>query len=120
MTHEKLNRVRSLLSAYRFNVNSEADLQVAIASILEQASYSFQREFRLSAADRLDFLVDGELVIETKIGGSGQAVLRQLSRYALNDQVKAILLVTNRANHFAPDSFNGKPCAVHSLLESAF
>lgn len=65
-------------------------------------------------------MVDGDIVIETKIGGSAAELMRQVSRYAQSAGVAGILVVTSRANHHLPESFNGKPVLVHSLLGGAF
>lgn len=116
----KLHSLRDFLSQFRFNFTSEAELQTGIEQALAASSFRVQREYRLSEADRLDFLIDDELVIEVKIGSSTQAVQRQLWRYAQNDLPQGFLLVTNRAGHMIPHSFNGKPCLVHSLLDGAF
>lgn len=116
----KLHALKAMLSAYRFNFTNEGDLQTAIWQILSMQPYTVQREYRLSEDDRLDFLIDGEIVIETKIGGSAAAAMRQVARYAQHDTPKGFLLVTSRAVHNLPSSFNGKPCLVHSLLDGAF
>lgn len=119
-TLTNLRTLRDFLSQFRFNFTSEAELQLGIEQALTASQFRMQREVRLSAKDRLDFLIDDEIAIETKIGGSSADVLRQIARYAQSDQVKAILVVTSRASHYFPSSFNGKPVLAHSLLEGAF
>lgn len=116
----KLNTLHALLAQYRFNYSSEADLQDGIEKVLVSCGYRVEREFRLSFMHRLDFLIDQEIAIETKIGGSANQLIRQVSYYAQYEKVAAILAVTDRATHTLPPSFNGKPVLVHSLMDGAF
>lgn len=116
----KLHNLRDFIAHFRFNYANEADLQRGIEQALLGGDFSFERELRLDDLGRLDFFVDGELVIETKIGGSAADLMRQVSRYAQSGKVVGILVVTDRASHRLPESFNGKPVLVHSLLDGAF
>jgi hypothetical protein len=115
----RLEALRSHLSQFRFFYSCELEIQVAIGQLLQTAGIPAQREFRLSEKDRLDFFIDG-LVIEVKIGGSAADVMRQVARYAEHEKVQGVLLVTTKARHTLPDTFNGKPLLVHSLLDGAF
>lgn len=114
-----LRALRGFLSQFRFNYTSEAELQLGIAQVLSASHFQFEREVLIQLG-RLDFLVDGEIAIETKIGGSVVALMRQVARYATDDQIASILVVTDRAKHNLPESFNGKPVMVLSLLGGAF
>lgn len=113
-----LHALRSHLRQFRFNFCSEKDLQSGIEQVLA-GRFTFRREVPLNAKDRPDFLIDESIVLEVKIGGSAAEVMRQIARYAACDQVSGILLVTNRAKHSLPATFNGKPLVVHSLLDGA-
>jgi hypothetical protein len=115
----KLRALRDFLSHFRFNYSSEAELQEGIERALSATTYAVQRELRLDDLGRLDFFIDGEIVIETKIEGSAPQLMRQVSRYAQSPKVLGILVVTDRATHTLPPSFNGKPVLVHSLLDGA-
>jgi hypothetical protein len=98
-----------LLEAHRFRAPSEADLQLGIATVLEGAGVPFTREVRLSAGDRIDFLV-GDVGIECKIDGSLAALIRQLDRYALRDRVGALVVATTRLKLTrVPRELHGKP-----------
>jgi hypothetical protein len=109
-----------LLSGHRYRYSSETDLQAAIAKLLDRAGIDYQREFRLNAHDRPDFML-GDVAVEVKIDGSLASVVRQISRYAEHDAVRAIVLVSTRAVHRSmPAAFNGKPVVVASLLGGAF
>jgi hypothetical protein len=105
-----------LLEGHRFDESSEDALQRGIAQVLSAAGASFTREVPLSPFDRIDFLV-GQIGIECKIDGSLSALTRQLHRYAVADQVAALVVVTARARLArVPISLHGKPIAVVATM----
>lgn len=116
MTAEDVIR---LLSRFRFRYTSEAELQAGIGQVLTQYGVAFEREVRLDGHSRVDFLVEKSIVIETKIHGSAPELMRQVSRYAEFPAVSSILVVTSRARHALPKSFNGKPVLIYSLIGGA-
>lgn len=116
----KLHAVRTLLSRFRFKYANETQLQRGIERILEESKFIFAREVTIDGIGRLDFFVEGEIAIEVKIDGSANELMRQVSRYAQSDRIRGILVVTSRATHSLPESFNSKPVMVHSLLDGAF
>jgi hypothetical protein len=74
----------------------------------------FSREVKLSAAERIDFLMADGLGIEVKVKGSLSDVTRQLHRYAQITEIKSLLLVTTKARHLeAPRSLNGKTIDIY-------
>jgi hypothetical protein len=87
-----------LFSTAALPCHNEANMQLAIAELLAEASISFEKEVRLNPRDRIDFLV-GSVGIETKISGSYATVASQLLRYAESKLVSHILLVTTKASH---------------------
>lgn len=90
----------------RFNYVTERDLQDLIAARLNVDES--QREVRLNARDRIDFLIDG-VGIEVKIAGARALVIEQLHRYAHCPEVESLILVTNRCRHCAIEAtMNGK------------
>ena len=102
----------TILEGQRFPCATEERLQVAVADHLTAAGVTFTREHRLSAEDRVDFLV-GDVVVELKTKGSLAAVTRQLMRYAQYDHVRELLLVTSRMQLASvPKTLNGKPVHV--------
>lgn len=104
-----------IISRVRFSFTSEAELQRGIAETLERANVHFEREYRLSGADRIDFfLADHGMGIEVKIDGSTSALTRQLLRYAESDEIKSLSVITSRMRHAVqmPASMNGKPLQV--------
>jgi hypothetical protein len=105
-----------LLERYRFAGQTENELQAAIARAFEEEAIAFEREYRLSPQDRIDFKV-GRVGIEVKIGGSNAALIRQVHRYAQSDALDSIIIVTTRASHYIPaDSVNGRTVVMVSLV----
>lgn len=96
-----VERLRSLFSKHQRDLQSkasEAELQTAIAEMLETEGIAFERERSFSPRDRIDFMLTPTpaLGIEVKVAGSGCDVSRQLWRYAGNEEVESLLLVTTR------------------------
>jgi hypothetical protein len=114
-----LREVRACLAGYRFHFACERDLQEGISQALQMTHWSVQREYPLTRESRLDFLVEGGIVIEVKIASSAAEVMRQVARYAEHEKVAGVLLITSRA-HRLPETFSGKPLLLHHLTESAF
>ena len=116
-THDDLAK---LFMRHRYAYANEAELQERLAELLRQHDVAFDREFRLSAADRPDFMV-GSTAIEVKIKGTINEVLTQLHRYAQHASIDAIVLVTSKARHRKmPAQLNGKPLVIADLLEGSF
>ena len=93
-------------------VKDETQLQQKLAEWFRSRGISFERERRLSARDRPDFMV-GRIAVELKIKGSTASVIRQLSRYAESEEVDELVLVTTMAQHRRmPPTINDKPVAV--------
>lgn len=87
---------------------NESDLQNWLEDLFERSGVDAQREVRLSARNRVDFMVGG-IAIETKVDGSLSSILRQLDRYAECDQVEEVLLVTTLRKHLTtPFELRGK------------
>lgn len=71
-------------------VNSEYDLQRAVAALLPEAV----REHHLSRVDRVDFWLDG-IAIECKVKGTAAEIARQLLRY--EPYADGIILICTKA-----------------------
>jgi hypothetical protein len=111
-----LPRLREILGTYRYSFVTERDLQDGIAQALYQRGVRFDREVRLTAEDRPDFMVDA-IAVEVKVDGTISEITRQLHRYAQHKAVRELLLVTSLARLAnQPEKLNGKPVAVLSLL----
>ena len=84
--------------------------------MFEESDLTVEREYRLDNKNIPDFFING-LAIEVKIKGSKTSIYKQCKRYCEFDEVKALLLVTNRTMGF-PKDINGKDCYFHSLGKS--
>ena len=82
-------------------------MQVSIGEGLTAAGFDHEREHRLSAADRIDFMI-GPVGLEAKTRCNKRAIFRQLQRYAEHDAIEALILVTGTAIGL-PAAINGKP-----------
>jgi hypothetical protein len=108
------------LRGVNFRFVSEAELQEGIARVLTERGLAFEREVKLAAADRIDFLV-GTVGIEVKVDGPLSALTRQIYRYAKHDRIDGLLVVSslNRLAFGMPAAINGKPVTVH-VVSRAF
>jgi hypothetical protein len=114
-----VDELASSLVSFRFRYKDEKELQAGIAQCLTAWELPFIPEYKLNAKDRVDFLVvPNGIGIECKTndsrgGASLSSVTRQLWRYAKNDDIKAIILVTTRSKHRdLPSEILGKPLYV--------
>ena len=99
----------SVLSAYRVRYDSERQLQDRLAEIMSNAGIIYSREVRLTAKDRIDFMIE-DVGMEVKINMPTTGVIRQLYRYAQCAEVLDLVLVTSRAKHREiPREIAGKP-----------
>jgi hypothetical protein len=112
---EILNRIVAAIAEHRFRYADEDELQRGLAVALCGHGYLVEREVRLDARNRIDLFVEERVAIEVKIAGTPDSVMRQVTRYAADDRVKAIVLVTSRTRHRLPPEINGKPVRVVSL-----
>ena len=114
-----LENLISILSRRRYRFTDENDLQRGIEQVLTEAKIDFQREARLNASDRLDFLLPGGVAIEVKIKGSIAELLRQASRYLARPEIQAVLVVGSP--HWitrVPETLNDKPLRALRLVGS--
>lgn len=101
------------LAGNRYRFSDEVKLHQAIAARLTASRLPFEQEVRLSDADRIDFLVAGEIGLEVKIKGRAGEVLAQLRRYAASDRLAELVLFTTRLQLSAmPLDVEGKPLHV--------
>lgn len=99
--------IRRLRAPLCVEVETQAVIETALRAGLP--GVLVEREKRLDARDRPDFLVDGGIVVEVKLkGASKMGVYRQLARYAGHVRVRAIVLATNTSMGL-PELIEGKP-----------
>jgi len=112
--------VEALIRSYRFRFSCEKDLQAGLEKLLS-GSFEYEREVSLGEHGTIDFMIEPGLGLEVKTDGSLSQVTRQLHRYAQNEKVKALMLVTSRSQHDRmPAEMNGKQVYVVPLIGSAF
>ncbi len=97
-----------ILSSYRFPLEKEKETQAAIEKRFEENGIQYSREHHLDPVNIPDFFIDGT-AIEIKIKGNAKSIYKQCERYCQFDEVKSLILVTNRSMGF-PKEINGKPC----------
>lgn len=113
----EINQIVSIIRSARLDMSNEKAAQEQLATILTIAGIEFHREFRLSPADIVDFLVDG-IAVELKMrGAQKKAIFRQLQRYAKHPEVRAILLVAGISMGL-PNQVEGKDAFVINLGEA--
>lgn len=111
--------VRTALNGLRFRYRHELDLHAGLAQAFERAGIDYEREVRV-AGGFIDFLIAGQLGVEVKIKGSTAALGRQLARYAAEDRITELLVLTTRPQHRYVTLESslarvGKPITVHTL-----
>ena len=104
----------AFLHARRFPMGTEKELQAHIEGELVRVGVPYEREFRLSAGDIVDFMFPSGLALEIKIKGGARQIFSQCERYCGYDRVESLVLATNRAMGL-PSEINGKPAFVASL-----
>lgn len=100
-----------VLSINKFNLQDELELQREMREALRW--FSPKQSYPLNKSDIIDFFIDG-IGIEVKIKGGRKKIYSQCERYCKHDQIKTLILATNRAIGF-PNEINGKPCYVVNL-----
>lgn len=88
--------------------HTEEALQESLFTVLEPLG--FVREHKVPSG-RLDFYHEDGIGIEVKIQGAGMAVARQMGRYAEEDTINCLILVTTKPTmvRSMPDSMCDVP-----------
>jgi hypothetical protein len=115
-----IDHLTSLLAKYRFNFTNEKELQAGMEKAFARLDEPFEREFRLSDEDIVDFYWPNKKVgLEAKIDHSLSDLTRQLFRYCQHESILGILVVTSKARLAnLPEEMSNKPIRCHSLLGS--
>lgn len=115
---QELAHICRVLSAHRYNFQDETSLQEGMALALDKNGIAFEREVRLDARNRPDFMI-GSTAIEVKIKGSFAEFLRQATRYTELEQITALIVVgTPKWLPAVPATLLGKPIYTVRLLSS--
>lgn len=99
-----------LLSSSRLSVQDEKETQQQIEKVFMDNHVNYEREFKLDSKNIPDFFIDG-IAIELKIKGQAKKIYKQCERYCQFEQVKELILITNRSMGF-PSYVNGKSCYI--------
>lgn len=116
-----VKEIFSVLKKYRFPLTDEKVLQIKIQEAFLLNDLKCEREKRLSETDVIDFFfADTGIGVEIKVKKklSAMAIYRQLERYAKNDDIKALVLVTGKAMGL-PSEIEGKPIYYFHLSVNA-
>lgn len=103
-----INTILKTLYSHRFPLVVEKETQAAIEVKFAENGVPYSREHRLDEKNIPDFFVDG-IAIEVKIKGNAKQIYKQCERYCKFDEVKKLILVTNRSMGF-PKEIHGKDC----------
>ena len=108
--------ISGMVRRHRIDLTNEKQAQAQIEGLLTDHGLTFTREMRLSPGDIPDFfLPDPGLALEVKLRApSKTGVFRQLQRYAKDERVKGVLLISNTAMGL-PATIEGKPAWFVSL-----
>lgn len=98
---------------------TEAQMQAAMAALFAAEGIDAESQVALGPGERPDFMIGApgvRIAVELKRAGTPDALARQVRRYARYDQVKAIVVITNRVRHRdIPREIDGKPVRVVCL-----
>lgn len=109
--------VLRLLNTQPLQLVDEKLLQNDLEAALRKAGIPFARECRMSNNGVIDFLVDGHIGIECKIGGQKRAVWKQCEGYLQDERVSELIVATSKSMQF-PESSTGKPIVVVHLARA--
>jgi hypothetical protein len=113
-----MDEVIAALQALRIEKNlEEYDLQDKIAGIFNSAGIGYEKERKLGAGSRVDFLTQSRVAVEVKKGKPNRTRLAvQINRYAEYPDVEAVVIVVETSLRLPiTRTDNGKPCAVVGL-----
>lgn len=116
-TAEMIGALVELIRSAKIDLSSEKRAQADLERVLSLAWIEFDREFPLTEADIIDFMVE-DIGIEVKLRGARKkAVYRQLCRYAAHPRVNALILASNLSMGL-PGQIEGKDAYFVKLGEA--
>ncbi len=113
--NEILKNIQLSLKGTSLNLSNEKLLQNDIATAFEKHNIAFKKEVKLDEKSTVDFMIE-DLAIEIKISSkvSAMSIYRQIEKYAKNEKVAAVLLMTSKTVRM-PESVFGKEIYILSL-----
>lgn len=108
---KSLENIISLVKSIRINpVKQESNLSDLIKDVLVEGGVQCEREVAVCKGARVDLLTEDGVAIEVKRGKpNSRRVSEQICRYAENENVKAVILVSERGLVHHLSEANGKP-----------
>lgn len=107
-----LERLAKFVERHRFTSQDEYGVQDGVEQLLTELRMPFVRELS-RGKNRYDFALIGNVVVEVKVRGSVSDLIRQLHRYAKDEGVCGMLVVTTKRRLAAlPLEVGGKPVRV--------
>lgn len=92
-----IQSIHKALSTYRFTLENEKALQLQIEQALTAQRIVHSREHFLDEHNIIDFLAGDGVGIEVKIKGSKRDIYAQILRYSNFQEIRSVLLVTNKS-----------------------
>ena len=109
---EELDRVVGAVRRVRLERQGmpEAAVVAAVEAVLDAAGVSYDREVTVAPGSRVDLLTSGGVAVEVKRGKPNSIkVGMQVTRYADNPNVRAVVLVSERGLVHHVTEAHGKP-----------
>jgi hypothetical protein len=111
--YNNIEKIIEILTSYQFSLTSEKRLQVEIEEIFLNEGINFIKEYSLGNLGIIDFIVE-DIGIEVKVKGNPKSIYRQCEDYCQHDDIKKLLLVTNKSMGM-PEEINNKLIFVVNL-----
>lgn len=116
----KAHDLAKLIKSYHYRHANERELQDGLARAFDASQVPYVREHALAPGDIIDFLIEGGIGVEVKVGGGLSEVTRQLHRYAAHGSIESLILVSSRSSlDNLPSTLRGKPLFV-VVINGAF
>lgn len=109
-----------MLARHKIPMENEKETQTYIDRIFKKHPAALQsvcREYHFNENDIIDFFLNHSIGIEVKINVQASKVYEQLERYAQNEKVKELVLVTTKTMGL-PKTINNKPVYLHNISKS--
>lgn len=113
--------VVKLLRTARLPVNTEAELQVEIAALLDRNGILYRREAQVSGG-RIDFLIgyagrftdNPSVGLEVKIKGGKRSIFKQCAAYCGDPRISHLIVLTGISLGLPPE-MAGKPVTIVTI-----
>lgn len=107
-------QIAHVIESSQLNLTNEKILQLDLSSVLTTHGIKHEREIYLDEHNIIDFMFESGVGMEVKIKGTPKNIYRQLVRYSEFEQIKSIILATNKSMGL-PKLINNKPTYIINL-----